>query len=70
MKVEMKFGMRELKIFTFDTFDTAKDFGKYHIFDLRHLFAVDLNINTLAARPDHSQLPKSENCDFEDLIIW
>ena len=37
----------------------AKDFGKYHIFDLRHLFAVDLNINTLAAGPDHSKLPKS-----------
>ena len=32
-----------------------------------HLFPIDLNINTLAARPDHSQLPKSENCDFEDL---
>ena len=31
-----------------------------------HLFPIDLNINTLAARPDHSQLPKSENCDFED----
>ena len=31
-----------------------------------HLFPINLNINTLAARPDHSQLPKSENCDFED----
>ena len=48
LKVEMKFGMRELKISE-----------KNHIFDLRHLFAVDLNINTLAARPDHSKLPKS-----------